>query len=347
MPRTGVPYEDVVQTIQILQKAGLNPSIRMIREKLGKGSLTTIAEHKRSFEAEQSEGPTEALPDPVARHLIKGAKIFWQELVDAAQYDIDKVCQDTAKVTAALEQRLQAANDEVLALKDTLGTQAQTIDHLEKAAKLKSDELADRDSVLQSQAVDMSRIRAELESLETQTVELKAETASTKQSLSETEIDRARLTERIERQAVEHAKDKTTLQKHFNEYKDRLVTMSDDVSEANAARREAERTAIATEKRTDNANQENKRLQSEVSELNGEVRFLTEKLGEARGQFVAFEKRMADEQKLFDERLKSKNDTVSELQSALEEAQQVIGQNLPKGTDVAQSLIGDSKGKKK
>ena len=41
MPRPGVSYDDVAQSINVLQMTGLNPSIRMIREKLGKGSLVT------------------------------------------------------------------------------------------------------------------------------------------------------------------------------------------------------------------------------------------------------------------------------------------------------------------
>ncbi len=91
MPRPGVSYDDVAQAIHVLQKAGLNPSIRMIRETLGMGSLTTFAEHKRAFEADQAQEPSEALPDPIARHLIKGAQAYWQELVEAAEAEIEQV----------------------------------------------------------------------------------------------------------------------------------------------------------------------------------------------------------------------------------------------------------------
>ena len=57
MPRTGVTYDDVADSIHRLEKAGLNPSIRLIREKLGKGSLTTIAEHKREYEIANADTP--------------------------------------------------------------------------------------------------------------------------------------------------------------------------------------------------------------------------------------------------------------------------------------------------
>ena len=43
MPRTGVSYDDVAESVLTLEKDGLKPSIRLIREKLGKGSLSTIA----------------------------------------------------------------------------------------------------------------------------------------------------------------------------------------------------------------------------------------------------------------------------------------------------------------
>ncbi len=89
MPRTGVSYDDVAESIHVLEKAGLKPSIRLIREKLGKGSLSTIAEHKRAYDIEAQKGPAESLPDPIAKGLIKGAEAFWQELVEAAEDEID------------------------------------------------------------------------------------------------------------------------------------------------------------------------------------------------------------------------------------------------------------------
>ena len=53
MARTGVTAEEVAAAVESLQSAGLAaPSIRMIRQKLGRGSLTTLARHKRELETQ-------------------------------------------------------------------------------------------------------------------------------------------------------------------------------------------------------------------------------------------------------------------------------------------------------
>ena len=333
MPRTGVPYDDVAHAIQTLQKAGVNPSIRMIREKLGKGSLTTIAEHKRTYEADQANGPTDALPDPIARSLLKGAETFWQELVDAAETDIERIRDNATQTTGSLEQRLKDADEEILALKDTLGTQTHAIAELKKAVADADNKVVEREKALQSKEVAMSRLSGELETMQAQHHALQVECNATQDALNEAQIDQARLRERIERDAVEYAKDKITLQKHFNEYKDRLVTMSDEGSQARKAQREAETGAAAAEQRAANAEQTLERQSQESESLKDEIRLLTEHLGEARGRLAATESSFADEKAATQRLIDEKDNQARTLQAALEDMQRLVRRYEPDSSE--------------
>lgn len=343
MPRTGVNYDDVKTAIQILEKAGLNPSIRLVREKLGKGSLTTIADHKRTFEAERSEGPTEALPDPIAKSLIQGAQGYWRELVDAAEGEIDAARQAADADVGALKTQLQKAEHETSALQDSLGTKISALDALEKSGKEQMTAYAIQSKDLQAKDVDIARLETELKALRLQHDEVAAELRSTNNTLTESESERARLDERLERQATEFAKEKTTLQKHFKEYRGRLVTMSDDNHEANGARRRAEKLAITAEQRASETERENQRLGQELADAKDEARLLTEKVGEFRGQLGTIDERQADDRKGFERLLSEKDERANALGDALSEAQNLVRQYVPKGVNLAQELIEERK----
>jgi len=90
MPRTGLTSADIASAYDALVDAGLQPSIRAIRERLGNtGSLKTIADHVRALKAERWQAPGPALPDPLLQSLVSGAAEFWSELAEAADAHIE------------------------------------------------------------------------------------------------------------------------------------------------------------------------------------------------------------------------------------------------------------------
>ena len=107
MGRRGVTREAVENAHDSLVAAGLVPSVRTVRERLGDtGSLTTIAEHLRAIHAERQEGPGPAVPDAIARKLLDGASSFWRDLTEAADQIVADVRQSAAsEVAAALAER--------------------------------------------------------------------------------------------------------------------------------------------------------------------------------------------------------------------------------------------------
>ena len=119
--------------------------------------------------------------------------------------------------------------------------------------------------------------QAQLKKLEIEVEELRAEVTVEK-------ANNAAQGERLEQQALEHAKDKSSLQSSFNDYKNRLVTMADELRDANRGYREAEKRTVAVEKTLEAAEHSNNQIQRDLLDTKEEARFLTEQLGELRAE---------------------------------------------------------------
>ena len=84
MARKGITESDVAEAIAALMNAGIKqPSIRMIHQKLGQGSLTTISRHKRALEFEQRSTDSE-IPNRVHTAIADAVQSIWDELSEAA-----------------------------------------------------------------------------------------------------------------------------------------------------------------------------------------------------------------------------------------------------------------------
>ncbi|MEL7025264.1 MAG: DNA-binding protein [Pseudomonadota bacterium] len=334
MPRQGVSYSDVESAIQSLSKAGLTPSIRLIREQIGKGSLSTIAEHKRTFDAKQLAGPGPALPDPVSQHLMTGAKALWQELVDAAEGQIEAIQTASTESTQSLERELDEAQQALVSARDTIGELRATLGERDVQLEVAQQAMSDHEQDLNEQAVLMSRLEAERDALTHQRAAMYAELDATRKALTSSQAETAQLTERIERQAVESAKDKVTLQKHFNEYKDRLVTMSDERRQALKGQREAEKHAAAMEKQVSESEQSAERINRELVDSRDEVRFLTEALGEARGELSTL-------QASYSEQLADRDAQLKTLEGELKMVQSQVREYASTDRSLVQALIDE------
>lgn len=336
MPRTGLAYADVADAIHDLDKAGLTPSIRLIREKLGKGSLSTIAEHKRAFDAKQASGPGPALPDPIAKQLVAGAEAYWQELVEAAEADVTAAQEAAAAKVNAVSEDLESAREELASLRDALGARDSRIDALEKAAEAQEDVKAELVETVQAKSVEIARLEAQLKALTAQHEDLVQEQQSLNTALSVSDAERAALNERLEQQAAEFAKDKATFQKNLNEHKDRLVTMSDDSRQANQARRDAEKEAVAAREQASSIERENQSLTREVADARDEVRLLTEQLGEVRGRLETVQHTSATQ-------LADRDTQNAALREALDQAQARVRQYADLDRSLVQELIDERK----
>lgn len=103
MSRPGVTLLDVEQAIFALQGRGKNPSVDAIRDVLGTGSKSTIAQHLRDWKAHQSH-PQGTLPQDLL-DLVSG---LWERLTQKAEQRIQEIEEATSQRELTLKQTLAA-----------------------------------------------------------------------------------------------------------------------------------------------------------------------------------------------------------------------------------------------
>jgi hypothetical protein len=85
MSRPGIDYEAVKQTAVKLLSRGIAPSVQKIREELGTGSNTTIAEHLKFWRGEYAKKTIHHLPANMPKELISTFDVLWQTAMEHAQ----------------------------------------------------------------------------------------------------------------------------------------------------------------------------------------------------------------------------------------------------------------------
>lgn len=85
MARLGVDYETIKQTAIKLLSQGIAPSVQKIREELGTGSNTTIAEHLKVWRDEYAKKTIHHLPANMPKELISAFEVLWQTAMEQAQ----------------------------------------------------------------------------------------------------------------------------------------------------------------------------------------------------------------------------------------------------------------------
>jgi chromosome segregation ATPase len=140
MARGGVTFTEVDEAARYLQGIGRNPTVDAIREHLGTGSRTTLAEHLKRWKSLQADGEGR-LPQPLLS-LITG---LWdslqslaaqrvqenQAIADQAMTILKSQLQTTQQSEAQLNQtlhQLQETLDAEQRIKLTVDTQLQTIE---------------------------------------------------------------------------------------------------------------------------------------------------------------------------------------------------------------------------
>lgn len=84
MARIGIQYEDVKHAVIHFLSQGVAPSVQKVREKLGTGSNTTIAEHLSLWREEYATKETHHLPANMPKELISAIKVLWQVAMEQA-----------------------------------------------------------------------------------------------------------------------------------------------------------------------------------------------------------------------------------------------------------------------
>ena len=317
MPRTGVRYDDVVESIHILEKAGLNASIRNIRERIGKGSLTTIAEHKREYELSTASTPREALPDAIAKGLMKGAETYWQELVDAAEAEIAKVQESANETVAELTSRVSELEGDLANAQETLNGESlakKAVEDTLAAAESANTELKSR---LQSESTKLAAVTARLDEARQAAEKADADRDKGAKQLKESQCEVARLLERNDNAASKHAAELARLKTDLTEALATGESLSEKLEAATQTADKAGRQAHDQAARAKTAEKEAINLRAEVSRLGADIEKQRTNDADARS---ALEAQLAHQTALVDE----KDARIRDLQSANKALEQAL-----------------------
>ncbi len=91
MARHGVDFETVKQTALKLLSKGISPSVQRIRESLGTGSNSTIAEHLKVWREQHAAKKVHHLPANLPPELIASFETLWQTAMEHAEKHLTDV----------------------------------------------------------------------------------------------------------------------------------------------------------------------------------------------------------------------------------------------------------------
>lgn len=112
MARGGVTFTEVDNAARFLQGQGKNPTVDAIRERLGTGSRTTLAEHLKRWKSLHADGEGK-LPQPLLS-LVSG---LWDSLQSQAEKRIEENRSVSFEEIVVLKSQLQTALQGEAALK--------------------------------------------------------------------------------------------------------------------------------------------------------------------------------------------------------------------------------------
>lgn len=94
MARVGVDYETIKHTAIKLLSQGHAPSVQKVREVLGTGSNTTIAEHLKTWREEHASKEIHHLPANMPKELISAIEVLWQTAMNQAVQQLASIKHD-------------------------------------------------------------------------------------------------------------------------------------------------------------------------------------------------------------------------------------------------------------
>lgn len=170
MSRAGVTLLDVEQAIFKLQGRGKNPSVDAIREMLGTGSKSTIAQHLRDWKAQQPN-PQGKLPQDLLG-LVSG---LWERLTLKAEQRIEEVEEASRQRELELKQTIAELQQNHIRLQKQLHQSEEAQATLSKAKEILENNLrtqqqeqarfTERDLVTQQQLESQKAENARLHQL--------------------------------------------------------------------------------------------------------------------------------------------------------------------------------------
>lgn len=151
MARPGVSYDEVVRCIEQLRKVGNEPSIIAIHQLLGRGSFSTITEHRKKYLALQpSDLASGRLPEPLL--LALNATLTAAENSARTESIAELEC---------LQRDLATLVDDCKVHEEEISSLAETVEILRGERDLLAGKLAQQEASQASQSLELDRARSE------------------------------------------------------------------------------------------------------------------------------------------------------------------------------------------
>jgi len=116
MARHGIDYESVKQAASKLLIKGISPSVQKIRELLGTGSNTTIAEHLKFWREQQALKKIHHLPATIPNELVTVIETLWQTAMERAEKQMEDTKNSLDAHEKALRQEKILLNEKIVEL---------------------------------------------------------------------------------------------------------------------------------------------------------------------------------------------------------------------------------------
>jgi len=195
MARLGVDYKLIKQTAIKLLSQGTAPSVQKIREVLGTGSNTTIAEHLKVWRDEYAKKTTHYLPANMPKELISTFEVLWQTAMEHAQNQLAEYKQAIENDRELTMQKERDAEKSVLNIKQKMDDISITLEqavtdkqNLNIELAITNERLIKQDEIiiaLKNQHEDrLKRVYEEKDSLTTQCNQLQNDIKSLQEKIS-------------------------------------------------------------------------------------------------------------------------------------------------------------------
>lgn len=163
MARIGVTYNDVKQTAIKLLSQGIAPSVQKVREVLGTGSHTTIAEHLGIWREEHASKAIHHLPANMPKELISTFEVLWQTAMEHAEKQLAAIKADLNAQQEKMQQEKAVTEQTLADLKTTLAQTNQKLDEKTNQMQSLQTELAVTQERLSNQAEEKDILKSQYE----------------------------------------------------------------------------------------------------------------------------------------------------------------------------------------
>lgn len=142
MARIGINYETVKHTAIKLLSQGESPSVQKIREVLGTGSNTTIAQYLKVWREDHKNKEIYHLPANMPKELIAAFEVLWQVAMEQAQNQLVVIKQDLDQRSEQMQQEKLTLETSLNEIKNRLAQALQKLDDKNHEIQLLHTELA-------------------------------------------------------------------------------------------------------------------------------------------------------------------------------------------------------------